>query len=139
MARDRYLLDTNVVSELGRSRPHTGVLRLLSNVDDSGTFLSVITYGELRRGVLMAERKHLPSAAGLRVWLASINARFREQLLPVDPVVMEMWAEFSSERTRPVLDTLIAATAHVHDCTLVTRNGTDFSELPVKLLNPWEV
>ena len=133
-----FLLDTNVISELGKRRPHAGVLRLFSEMDDKRTFLSVVTYGELRKGLIMAEQKGAPIAAGLSTWMERILNRFQGQFLPVDRAVMDSWAEFCASRARPVEDMLIAGTAHVHKLALVTRNTGHFTDLPLNIVNPWQ-
>jgi predicted nucleic acid-binding protein len=132
-----YLLDTNVVSETRRREPHPGVLAFLASVSSSLLFLSVITVGELRRGVAARRRTDPTIAAALREWVDELAARFADQLLPVDVAVADRWGELTSPGAVPVVDALIAATALEHDLTVVTRNVKDFERFEVDLLDPW--
>ncbi len=97
-----------------------------------------MTYGELRKGLLLAERKGSPSAPSLSAWVERVLARFEGQILLLDKAVLHIWAEFCANRPRPVEDMLIAATAHAHKLSLVTRNVNHFADLPVQLVNPWQ-
>jgi len=139
----RFLLDTNVLSEPLRPRPAAGVLRWLHEVDESQTFLSAITLGELRYGVerLPPSRKR----SVLEAWVAGdISHRFAGRILSLEGNVCEQWGRFlalSEQRGRPigVADALIAATAAAHGLTLVTRDTADFGVLNVPLFNPWDL
>ena len=134
-----YLLDTNVVSETRKNRPDSGVTAFLTAADSAGLFLSVLTLGELRKGV-EARRKTDPLAADrLGAWVDTIETEFADRLLCVDAATAKVWGELSAGRSLPVIDTLIAATAIRHGVTLVTRNTGDFESTGAPLVDPWQV
>lgn len=133
------LLDTAAVSELRRSenRMHPGVRTWQRGVGDS--FISVITLHELRFGIRKVEARDPVFAAQLTAWYAVILAqpdRFR--ILPVDRAIAELAADFRAAHNTPFEDSLIAATAKVHNLTVITRNADDFTPTGVPVLNPWE-
>ena len=138
----RYLLDTCVVSELTRPRPAPGVVHWVRSQQEEHLFLSVLTLGELRRGIerLPDSRKRLR----LENWFdRDLKLRFSGRCLVVDEEVCERWGFITARAAEcgtvvPVLDGLIAATALVHGMTVVTRNTADVSDTGVLLLNPWE-
>lgn len=134
----RYLLDTNVISETRETRPDSGVMAFLASTDSAALFLSVLTLGELRKGV-KARHKTDPAAADLLgAWVDTIETTFADRLLGVDRATARLWGEFSSARSLPVIDTLIAATAIRHGIALVTRNMRDFKSTGTELVDPWE-
>lgn len=137
----KYLLDTNVVSELVARQPNQAVLDWLDALDPNTVYLSVITIGEIKRGI-----EKLPDSIRqreLREWLEDqLLVRFAGHILAVDTAVMLTWGELTAELDRrgrplPALDSLIAALARRYRCTLVTRNEKDFQDAGVPLLNPW--
>ena len=130
-----YLLDTCVLSEARRASPEA--VRWLRDVDENGVFLSVITLGEIIRGVEMRARTDPVAANSLRVWLHNLQAGYADRILSVDADVALAWGRLMARRTRPVADALIAATALVHRKVLVTRNIADFSDTGVDVLDPW--
>ncbi len=132
-----YLLDTNVISETRRLRPNPGVSAFLNTVNPARLFLSVLTMGELRKGVAAKRRMDEAAAAALGLWVDGIETGFADRLLPVDLATARHWGELAAERSVPVIDTLIAATAKLRGLTLVTRNIGDFAATGVDLLNPW--
>jgi predicted nucleic acid-binding protein len=133
-----YLLDTNVVSEMARARPEQSVTDWFSGVADEALFLSVLTLGELRKGVEL-----LPSGTKrerLRRWLeGELPSWFGERLLPVDAAVADRWGRLlaTTRRTVSTTDSLIAATALHHDLRVVTRNVADFEFPGLEVVNPW--
>ena len=136
-----YLLDTNVVSEWTKPRPEPAVVRFLASTEEDLLFLSVITLGELRRGV-----DRLPTGrrrAMLNEWLDNdLIHRFGGRILGIDRDVAAVWGRVMAlaerrGRTAGVMDAWIAATAAVHDLTVVTRNTADFARLPGRIFNPW--
>jgi len=132
-----WLVDTNVVSELRKGpRAHPGVLRWAAACGDE-VFLSVLTVGEIRRGIELKRRRDPASAVHLDRWFAGLVTTFSSKILPVDARVAQAWARLNVPDPRPVVDSLIAATARVHDLTLVTRNTRDVSGLGVPVLNPF--
>jgi toxin FitB len=134
-----YLLDTNVISETRKSRADAGVMAFLSAADSAGLYLSVLTLGELRKGVA-AKRRTDPSAGEqLGLWVDGIEANFADRLLSVDVQTARLWGELSASRSLPAVDTLIAATAIDHGLTLVTRNIRDIELTGVSLVDPWTV
>lgn len=136
----RYLLDTNFVSETRKPKPDLGVLAFLKSNDPNSAFISVLTLGELRKGVAAKNlRDPDPNAAErLAVWAGGLELSFADRILGIDTATAKLWGEWSAERPRPVVDSLLAATAVVHDLTLITRNIRDVRGIPVKLLDPWQ-
>lgn len=135
------LLDTNVISEPTAKRPDARVMAWLAAQESDTVFLSAITLGELRRGILLldAGRKR----RGLLGWLDNeIKPAFAGRILAVDAAAMEKWAGLSAAAKKRghdarSFDLLIAAVALVHDFTLATRNTADFAATGVRLVNPW--
>ena len=137
-----YLLDTNIVSELrkaksGKAEPR--VLTWANGVSAASLFLSVITILEIETGTLLVERRDPTQGAVLRSWLdTQVLPAFPDRILPVDTAVAQRCARLHVPDRRSDRDALIAATALVHDMTVVTRNVEDFAPTGVGLLNPWE-
>lgn len=138
-----YLLDTNVVSELRKVRSgkaHASVARWAEQTRTSELFISVVSVQELEIGVLLKERKDEVQGRLLRTWLDQhVLPAFADRILPVDTAVARTSAKLHVPDSRPVRDTLIAATALVHGLTVVTRNLADFSPTGVSTLDPWSV
>jgi predicted nucleic acid-binding protein len=130
-----YLLDTNVVSELSKRAPAAQVVGWLGGDPDCA--LSVLTIGELRRGIRMLRGRDPVRARRLDAWVDELHADYRTRVLPVDAAVAEEWAALPADRTLPVVDSLIAATARVHGLTIATRNVRDFAGLDVRVFNPF--
>jgi predicted nucleic acid-binding protein len=134
----RYLLDTNVISETRRTEPDRRVLRFLDRAPSASLYLSVLTLGEVRKGVVLLIPTEPEAARRLANWLDGLEYSFSEHIMPVDAGSARIWGELSGQRTRPVIDTVLAATALHHDMTMVTRNTSHFADTGVKLLDPWE-
>jgi hypothetical protein len=132
-----YLLDTNVISETRKLRADHGGITLLSAADATKLFLSVLTLGELRKGVAAKRRADPVAADALAAWVDGIETTFADHVLPVDVATARHWGELSASWSIPVIDTLIAATAISHGLTLVTRNARDVRSTGVPLLDPW--
>jgi predicted nucleic acid-binding protein len=132
-----YLLDTNVLSETRRKKADPRVLSFLQSIDSSSLFISVLTIGELRKGVAVKMRADPAAAKSLAAWVEGLEFGFAGQILNIDAATARLWGDWSGDRPRPVVDTLLAATAVLHGLTLVTRNTSDVSGIPVKLHNPW--
>ena len=132
-----YLLDTNILSETRRTRAEPRVLTFLSDADPARLFVSVLTLGELRKGIDIRRRSDAETAARLSAWADALEASFADRILAVDAATAKLWGALSADRPRPVIDTLLAATAIVHDLTLVTRNTADVGGTGVAVLNPW--
>ena len=137
-----FILDTNVVSELRKirlGRADKNVAQWADSVDSVDLYLSAITVQELEIGVLLAERRAPPQGAIFRAWFERhVLPAFAGRILPVDTAVAKRSAALHVPDPRPVMDSLIAATALVHGMTVVTRNVADFQSSGVSILNPWE-
>lgn len=134
----KFLLDTNVISEIRkRERAHANVARWVARtpVADIGT--SVVVLAEIRRGIELKRRRDAEQASALDRWFAQMRARLGDRVLPVDEPVGEAWARLSVPDPLPFIDGLLAATAMVHDLTLVTRNTADVIRTGVSLLDPF--
>jgi predicted nucleic acid-binding protein len=137
-----FLLDTNIPSELTRSRPESRVARWLDDAEDDQLYLSVVSLGEILKGVTVLPESKRRSE--LQQWLdETLRPWFQGRILPVNGPVAERWGMLAGQRQlkgRPlkVADGLIAATALEHDLTIVTRNVKDFDRLGVAIFNPWE-
>jgi predicted nucleic acid-binding protein len=132
-----YLLDTNVLSETRRKKADSGVMSFLEATDSSALYLSVLTVGELRKGIAAKRRTDPAAARALAAWAEGLEFGFTDRILPIDAATTRLWGDWSGDRPRPVIDTLLAATAAEHGLTLVTRNTRDISGLPIKVHNPW--
>jgi len=134
-----YLLDSNIVSELRkRERADAGVRQWFAGVDDSELFLSVLTVGELRRGIESIHRRDRARALVLNRWFHALVTQYEARILLVDQKVAEEWGRMNALATLPAIDSLLAATAHVHGLTFVTRNTKDVARTGVPYLNPFQ-
>lgn len=137
-----YLLDTNVISEIGKvveGKADAHVAAWQSQLDTVNCFISAVTLMELEIGVLRMERRDAKQGRRLRQWLsAQVLSEFDGRVLPVDAAVARRCASLHVPNPRPERDALIAATALVHSMTVVTRNTADFEPTGVALLNPWQ-
>jgi predicted nucleic acid-binding protein len=133
-----YLLDTNVLSETRRKKADERVMGFLAGTETSALYISVLTLGELRKGVALKRRTDPDAAARLAGWVEGLELSFADRILGIDAATARLWGDWSAERPRPVVDTLLAATAAVRDLTLVTRNASDVQDLRVKVLDPWK-
>lgn len=136
-----YLVDTNVVSEVRkRSRADKGVMAFFREAaqNDSDLYLSVVTVGELRRGVeIIRHRGDKPQATRLEHWLDGVLREFASNILAVDEEIGQLWGRLRVPHPEHLLDKLIAATALIHDLTVVTRNVDDFAGTGARVLNPF--
>jgi predicted nucleic acid-binding protein len=133
----QYLLDTNVLSETRKKHADQNVTAFVSNTDPSVFYISVLTLGELRKGVALKQRTDPSAGAALSAWVDGLEFGFADRILGVDAATARLWGELSAQRPRPVIDTLLAATAVAHQLTLVTRNIADVHDIDVKLMNPF--
>ena len=136
--RVAYLLDTDVVSETRKAKPDRRVISFLNSAESSALYLSVLTLAELRRGIGMKQDSDPDSAKKLRHWVDGLEYSFAERILGVDTAAARHWGEWSAQRSRSVVDTLLAATAFAHDLIFVTRNVRDLHDLEVRILDPWQ-
>lgn len=132
-----FLLDTNVLSETRKKKADERVMAFLAGAEPSALYISVLTLGELRKGVALKRRTDPDTANVLAGWVDGLELSFADRLIGIDAATARLWGEWSAERPRPVIDTLLAATAVGHNLTLVTRNMSDVQDLPVALLDPW--
>ena len=133
-----YLLDTNVISELRKgARADPGVTSWFAGLADEEVFLSVLTIGEIRRGIESVRRRDPAAAGALDSWLARLTDAHGERILPVDRAIAEEWGRMSAPDPLPVVDGLLAATAVVLGLTLVTRNIADVASTGALLLDPF--
>ena len=135
-------LDTCVVSELVKTLPNKGVVAWMQDCDEAHVFLSVITLGELEKGI--ARLSDAARRAKLQKWMRrDVAARFQGRILAIDITVATRWGALVGESesrgvSLPVIDSLIAAASLVHELTVVTRNVDDFTRCGAHCLNPWE-
>lgn len=134
-----YLLDTNVISELRKGkRADPGVSNWFDGIDDREIHLSVLTIGEIRRGVESVRRRDADSASALDSWLSGLTDAHRDRILQVDRAIAEEWGRMSVPDPLPLVDGLLAATAKLAGLTLVTRNVADVEATGVDLLDPFD-
>jgi toxin FitB len=137
-----FLLDTNCVSELVRVRPEPRVVAWLETADEDLLYLSVLTLGEIRKG--LAPLPHSKRRTRLETWLeVDLQARFSGRILPIDTAVAQRWGLLAAQAKikgtpLPIIDGLLAATALHHNLTMVSRNTSDFLNSQAPILNPWQ-
>ena len=131
-----YLLDTNVVSEARRG--NIEAIAWLRSVDPSTLYLSVITLGEVMRGIALKRKSDHRAAAHLEEWLRKLRHDHSGRILPITDQIAVEWGRIAAQRPRGDADGLIAATAIVHDLIVVTRNIGDFDDTGVSVINPWD-
>jgi predicted nucleic acid-binding protein len=131
-----YLVDTNIISEARRGTREA--ISWLRSVRPSTIFLSVLTLGEIMKGIAIEERNDHQAAGRLTAWLHEVRRDHADRILPITDAVAVEWGRIAALRPRGDVDGLIAATAIVHDLVLVTRNVADFDDLHVAIVNPWD-
>ena len=133
----RYLLDTNVVSELRKVKPHGAVVAWLATLRDEHVFISAVTMGELQAGVERTRKQDAAKAQQIENWLTYVETSF--SLLPMDATCFREWSRLMEGKSRALdSDAMIAATARVHGLTVATRNEKDFKHLGVEIVNPFK-
>ncbi len=131
-----YLLDTNVVSELRRPRPHGAVVAWLASVADADLHVCAVTIGEIQAGIEITREQDAAKADEIEAWLEQVAQTFN--ILAMDARAFRVWAKLVHRRPDEILeDAMIAAVATVHNLTVVTRNVRDFKKLHVPTLNPF--
>jgi len=135
-----FLIDTNVVSELRKkSRCDPSVAAWQDAIQGEEIYISAISMMEIKAGVIAARRKNPEFSDILNEWYEmQVKPTFHKRVISIDLAVSECCSVLLSQRTRPLADALIAATAHAHGLTLATRNVADFSDTGIDLINPWE-
>ncbi|MFG6443097.1 type II toxin-antitoxin system VapC family toxin [Roseateles sp. LKC17W] len=132
----KYLLDTNVVSELRRQRPHGGVVAWLESLDDAQLHLSAVTLGEIQAGIEMTREQDPDKAREIEGWLEQVSGSYN--VLPMDASTFRAWARLMHRKSDTLYeDAMIAATAQVHGLTVATRNVSDFNALGLEVFNPF--
>ena len=131
-----YLLDTNVVSELRKQRPHGAVLAWLQTMDDAQLYLSAVTLGEIQAGIELTREQNPAKAAEIEAWLELLAGAYN--VLPMDAAIFRAWARLMHRKSDALYeDAMIAATAQVHGLTVATRNVADFHALGFEVCNPF--
>lgn len=131
-----YLLDTNVVSEPRRPKPHKAVLNWIMDVPADRLFVSAVTIGEIQAGVEITREQDPGKAAEIEAWLDRVVDGYG--VLPMDATAFRLWARLKPRKSDTLIeDTMIAATALAHQLTIVTRNVADFESLGLTVLNPF--
>lgn len=131
-----YVLDTNVVSELRKPKPHGAVLQWIEGVEDAELHISAVTIGEIQAGIEITREQDPPKADELELWLQQVAATFN--VVPMDASSFREWARLMHRASDTLYeDAMIAATARVHKLTVVTRNVADFKHFGVPVLNPF--
>ena len=133
-----YLLDTNVVSELRKPKPHGAVLSWIQGLEDSQLHLSSVTIGEIQSGIELTREQDVAKALEIQTWLEAVATAYN--VLPMDPPTFRVWAQLMHRKSDTLYeDAMIAATARVHGLTVATRNTADFKAFGVALFNPFKV
>ena len=138
-----WLLDTCALSEYAKKAPATKVIAWLDEQDEASLFISVITLGEIEKGILKLRKADPRRSQKLTAWLGKVEQRFAGRILPLDAPALHVWAQIAAHtelagQPMPVMDGLLMATAQCHGLTVVTRNVQDFALYP-QVFNPWEL
>jgi hypothetical protein len=132
-----YLVDTNVVSELRKPRPHGAVLAWIQSIRQEDLFLSAVTMGELQAGIELTRAQDAEKAEEIELWVDGLANSF--QILSMEASCFREWGRFMHAASQDLIeDAMIAATARVHQLTLATRNERDFARFQVELFNPFK-
>jgi predicted nucleic acid-binding protein len=134
----RYLLDTNVVSEVRRPRAEPQVVAWIRSVPQTHVFISALVLGEVRAGIERLRVRDPHQATILEDWLEDLREGFDDRTIHVDGEIAEAWGRLNAEQPIPIVDGLMAATAQVRGMVLVTRNVAHVTRRGVRVLNPWE-
>ena len=135
----KYLLDTNVLSEVRRPRGDANVKRWISSLPARDLYISVLTLGEVRRGIGLLGRRDRAQAEIYEAWLTTVLRDYEDRILPVDAEAAEEWGRLNVPDPISIVDGLMAATARVMNMTFVTRNTSNVARTGVRLLNPFDL
>ena len=130
-----YLVDTNVLAEARRGSKEARIC--LRSIDPTTIYLSVVTLGEIMKGIAIKLRSDARAAAALTAWLEQLRRDHSDKILPITDRIALEWGRLAAERSRGMADGLIAATAVVHTKIIVTRNVEAFSDVGIPVINPW--
>ena len=133
-----YLLDTMILSELRKKERNQGVTAWLSDKPDRELFISVVSIGEIAKGIAQQNKRDEVFAGTLRLWLEKLLMLYGDRILPVDIPIAKRWGEISVQANNAGADILLAATAIEHNLSIVTRNEKHFIMTGVKIVNPWQ-
>lgn len=134
---NQYLLDTNVVSELRKPRPHGAVVAWINDQQDEQLFLSAVTLGELQAGIERTRHQDAAKAREIELWADHLASSY--QILPMDVACFREWGRIIDRKPDELLeDAMIAATARVHHLIVATRNESDFKRLDIGIVNPFK-
>lgn len=136
-----WLLDTCALSEYAKKAPAPEVIAWLDEQDETSLYISVISLGEIDKGILTLRRRSPARSQKLTAWLGKVEQRFAGRVLPLDAAALHVWAQIAARSEQagqllPVMDGLLMATAQCHGLTVVTRNVQDFASYP-QIFNPW--
>jgi toxin FitB len=132
------LLDTVVLSEIRKSRPSAKVMAWLQSQREDQLYISVISIGEIARGIEKARKADPEFAQALAQWLDTLQRLYADRILPITPPIAKLWGELSAKQGHDGADLLIAATAQVHRLAVATRNVKHFSPMQIEVVNPFE-
>lgn len=138
-----YLLDTCVLSEYVKKKPNEKVIQWLDEQEEASLFISILSIGEIKKGIIKIEQQQPQRYQKLTLWLQTVELRFSERIINLDYKIINCWAIICGQgeakgQKLPIMDSLIAATAYEHDLTIVTRNVTDFQFSSVQVFSPWD-
>jgi toxin FitB len=134
----KFLLDTNVFREIGKTESNTNVKARLSQIDDADLAISALTVREIRKGIVRLRNKKPQAADAIDKRVAEVLAAFGERILPVTREIADLWGQLLAESDKHTDDTGLAATARVHGLILVTRNLNHVSDRGVQVLDPFK-
>lgn len=134
-----FLIDTNVLSELRRAKKcHPGVRAWALSSIHAQHWISVLSLGEIRKGIELLRRKSPAQCPAFERWLHAVETSYSGCILPVTDAISDEWGRLQAQQTMPVIDSLLAATARVHKLTIVTRNTADFAASGAAVMNPFD-